>query len=1187
MEVGRPEPGNSDDALYAVLQDFLESVERGVGLEPATLIERHPEIAPELKEFFDTWVRVQGITAPLRSASQVLREAASSGDFAISGGDAPVVGVTPVHAAAATGAAARADRTPTGRPRDAGDSWLGDWLRRHPPLAAEFYPFLKTARPEEEIGRLGPYRLFEVVGSGGMGVVFRGEDVALRRPVAVKVLRAELAAEPAFRERFLREARSAAALDHEHVVSVYHVGEDGGIPFLGMQWLRGVSLEELLRHTWPLGVPVVLRLGRQVALGLAAAHGQGLLHRDIKPANLWIEHFSVVPALPASSDVASAGRVKILDFGLARALGEDSALTHVGTTVGTPAYMAPEQAAGGPVDARCDLFALGVVLYRMCSGRLPFPARSTAAANRAATEPPLPLRDLNPAVPAELDDLVMQLLARDPAGRPASAAEVAARLRTLEGRESLPATVAALPATVPSQPAAVASPLPPLPGSPRRRRSAVLAMALAVLLWVGYLLGGSLFTRAFLSRQGHKEAAEVARQTPPAGATAVPATFDADRAAALWVLESGGKVKVQAGDQQREVVNIRSLPGGAFRVVLVDMTGTAADDAGLAHLEPLEELHYLRLTRTPVGDAGLAHLAGLKSLQNLLVDQTKVTDAGLASISGLTDLTNVDICYTAVTDAGLAHLAPLKNLVHLHLCGTRVSDAGLQHLQPMTGLRVLSLYSTRVTDAGLPLLRPLTELEALYLDGLPVTDAGLVHLDVLKKLRTLNLGGTQVTDVGLAHLQEMTELEELDLRNTRVTDVGVRRLGGLKNLFAVNLGCPCVTDAGLEFIGTLTKLRYLRLDGSHVTDAGLAHLEKLTKLDLLNLAGLPVTEAGLAHLSGATGLRLLNLSKTRVNDASIKAIISANWPLTFLDLSDTRVSGKGYSTLKTTYPEARILWSEPNWSVARDVLAVGGTVWVRPVGHLEETAVRKAVDLPGESFMVTHYRLPAGGKVPEGLPTKLAALTDPHLDGLRAADFSGGPCDLKSLKHLLPATVNDLNLSDARVGDEDLVHLPALGLKRLNLDGCPIQGNGLVHLKAVPELARGLIDLSLARTHFSDSQMGQLKAFPRLRRLDVSGCPVRGPGLAALKEMPELRELVLACPTLTDVFAEELGILKQLERLSLANSGLTDEGAAHLRGLTNLHELDLTGTKVTSEGAAALQKELPKCKVRCGPAGSR
>ena len=182
---------------------------------------------------------------------------------------------------------------------------------------------------------------------------------------------------------------------------------------------------------------MVLRLGRQIALGLAAAHAQGLLHRDIKPANLWIEYTGPT-LLPGAtgSDVAAVGRIKILDFGLARGIDEESQLTHSGTRVGTPAYMAPEQSQGSSVDARCDLFGLGVVLYRMCTGRLPFPARHLPAGKvvPGAEDQPLSIRTLNPAMPAELATLVADLLARDPAKRPASAAEVAAKLQMLEGR---------------------------------------------------------------------------------------------------------------------------------------------------------------------------------------------------------------------------------------------------------------------------------------------------------------------------------------------------------------------------------------------------------------------------------------------------------------------------------------------------------------------------------------------------------------------------------------------------------------------------------------------------------------------------------------------------------------------------------------------------------------------------------
>jgi serine/threonine protein kinase len=435
MEPERPDIGEQGERLYAVILDFLESAERGGLPDQATLLEHHPELAPQLQEFLDTWAQVEGLTEPIRSASQALQASAQSAQLPASGNDPPPNAAMP----------AAAEPSDVGKPdcnsgdplcKDSRDEagWLARWLRQHPPLVAEQYPFLNVSQPQAEIGRLGPYRLLEVIGSGGMGIVFRAEDVTLRRAVAVKVMRAELAADPDSRERFLREARAAAALSHDNVIAVYHVGEESGVPYLGMQWLRGMSLEELLRRAGRLEFPVVLRLGRQIAQGLAAAHGQGLLHRDIKPANLWVELPEAAAHVPgAAPNAASAGRVKILDFGLARAASDEGQITRSGATVGTPAYMAPEQAAGGKVDARGDLYGLGVVLYRMCTGRLPFPAqRPAAGVVSPAAEPPPSVRHLNPAVPSALSDLVMELLARDPAHRPASAAEVADRLRALE-----------------------------------------------------------------------------------------------------------------------------------------------------------------------------------------------------------------------------------------------------------------------------------------------------------------------------------------------------------------------------------------------------------------------------------------------------------------------------------------------------------------------------------------------------------------------------------------------------------------------------------------------------------------------------------------------------------------------------------------------------------------------------------
>jgi hypothetical protein len=360
----------------------------------------------------------------------------------------------------------------------------------------------------------------------------------------------------------------------------------------------------------------------------------------------------------------------------------------------------------------------------------------------------------------------------------------------------------------------------------------------------------------------------------------------------------------------------------------------------------------------------------------------------------------------------------------------------------------------------------------------------------------------------------------------------------------------------------------------------------LTNLQGISLVETRVVGPGLAELVNATRLNRLDLCGTHVGDGAVKGIVGGKWAMTFLGLQPSRVSNKGYSDLKTAFPDAEIRWSEPNRTAAEAVLSAGGTVGVRAKGATEEKLVKTVRELPNEYFMLIRYRLAGTGKAPDDLPGKLAALSEPGFDGLEGADFSRYPLDIGRLKDFLPKTVTDLSLADTRVTDDDLRHLQAFpGLRRLSLDGCPVRGPGLAGL--TPELKSGITDLSVARTPLSDAQAAYLKGFTRLRRLSLAGCPMRGPGLATLRGLTELRELDLGCPTLTDLFAEELAGLTQIERLSLAGSSLTDEGIRHLRGLTRLEDLDLTGTKVTAAAAAALQKDLPACRVRREPAAGR
>src|SRR5262249_42097849 len=274
--------------------------------------------------------------------------------------------------------------------------------------------FLSPPKEPEHLGRPGHYEVLEVVGRGGFGVVLKAYDESLHRMVAIKVLSSHLARNATARKRFAREAEAAAAVAHEHVVTIHAVEKDHEPPYIVMQYVSGASLQDRLDRDGPLEVKEILRIGAQAARGLAAAHAQGVIHLDIKPANILLEN--------------GVERVKITDFGLARTL-DDASLTQSGVVAGTPQYMSPEQADGLAVDHRTDLFSLGSVLYALCTGRPPFRASTLMGVlKRVSEDEPRPIREINPDIPDWLQAIVEKLHAKHPGDRIQSAAELAEML---------------------------------------------------------------------------------------------------------------------------------------------------------------------------------------------------------------------------------------------------------------------------------------------------------------------------------------------------------------------------------------------------------------------------------------------------------------------------------------------------------------------------------------------------------------------------------------------------------------------------------------------------------------------------------------------------------------------------------------------------------------------------------------
>jgi hypothetical protein len=525
---------------------------------------------------------------------------------------------------------------------------VNEWFERLVAGSATADPATVSWQAEGRPQRVGGYVIVGVLGRGGMGVVVEADDETLGRRVALKMMRPDLAADPVARARFLGEARAAAGIAHDHVVPIYHVGEAAGIPFIVMPRLEGETLDSRLAREGTLPAAEVIRVGREAALGLAAAHRRGLIHRDVKPTNLWLE--------------GPAGRVKVLDFGLAKASdasGAGDSLTRRGAVLGTPAYMAPEQVAADILDARADLFSLGAVLYTAATGRPPFDGKGIAAILRAVAEHhPPPPDAINPLVPPGLSDLILRLMAKAPADRPASADHVAGAL------------------------AALAAGGEPRAATPRQRSRRFARLVVVAVLLAAAGVGGWALFRQGPSRTGGGAGPTDGSVERAAGAQA--AAPDPQRRMAEMVLTGGGYVAVVPDQKGWQVIrSIQALPPGRLELSVVNFEGF----------------------REPVTDDHLDGLSAFDRLDGLYLYSTRVTDAGLERVRGQTHLRLLWLQGTRVTDSGLVHLARLANLEELYLEDCRVTDDGLEHLKGLARLKKLSLARTGVSAAGVERLK--------------------------------------------------------------------------------------------------------------------------------------------------------------------------------------------------------------------------------------------------------------------------------------------------------------------------------------------------------------------------------------------------------------------------------------------------------------------------------------------------
>jgi serine/threonine protein kinase len=623
-----------------------------------------------------------------------------------------------------------------------GPSTTGDLPPDGPPSAesldADVLALLAPAQRPGSLGRLDHYEVLELVGRGGMGLVFRAFDEKLERVVAIKALAPQLAANATARRRFVREARATAAVTHDNVIDIHAVEDQGPVPFLVMQFINGCTLQQKLDGTGPLSLKEVLRIGLQTAAGLAAAHHQGLIHRDVKPSNILLEN--------------GVERVKLTDFGLARAADEAS-LTQSGVIAGTPPYMSPEQAEGKTVDHRSDLFSLGSVLYACCTGRAPFRAGSAMAVlRRVCDDTPRPVREVDPEVPQWLADMIAKLHGKDPAERFQSAQEVA----NLLGKYLTDLQMGGAAAPVSATRTVVRRPC--------GRRVAVTAGGL-ILAALG-AIAMYAFTRpsresgtptpSALSSGDNDRTTKPSdtRSAHPVPGNASPPNAD-EFVARVASLTAEGQVKAVEEELRRRNLDF----DGKVSATIVDgvVTGLALDAAdGVTDISPvraLRQLQRLDSTRGPFED--LRPLRGLP-LRVLRLINPRLKD--LAPLEGMaleeltiwgwsgTDLSPLRGMRLKLLNCGGGHVKiDLTVLKEMPLTALWLNYTAVENLSPLSGLPLttLGLRNTPVTD--------LTPLKGMPLQNLEIEQTRVKDLSALKgaKLETFHYNGTLLEDVSV------------------------------------------------------------------------------------------------------------------------------------------------------------------------------------------------------------------------------------------------------------------------------------------------------------------------------------------------------------------------------------------------------------------------------------------------------
>ncbi len=1071
---------------------------------------------------------------------------------------------------------------------DQGDEHLDDESAARPDLS-----FLTPSSRSGSLGILGHYEILQLLGQGAFGLVFKAFDEKLQRHVAIKVMNPQLAATSPPRKRFLREARSAAAIKHENIVQVYSV-EEQPLPYLVMEYVDGQTLQSKLDRSGPLDVAEILHLGRQMANGLAAAHAQGLIHRDIKPGNILIE-------------AGTEQKVKITDFGLARA-ADDATITRTGVISGTPMYMAPEQAQGLALDHRADLFSLGSVLYQMACGRPPFRgANAIAVLKRVTDEVPRPIQEIIPEVPDRLCEIISQLHAKNPEERFQSAkdfAELLARCQTRvqqSGRVDLPNEVAPfmqLPAVVTKpHPKDSKASLGKPAVLPKLRRWAAAAVVVLVLL------AGLSMTeaRGITNMRG-----TIIRLFSPDG-TLIVEVDDPDVSVSIdgedMVITGAGAKEIRLKPGRYKVLASKDGKLVSQEVVTVTKNGrqvvrVSRESPAIVDAKPPMKVDL----RPKVQSGGEWRIEGTELVQVLpqgaflmfgdpgwsdyIVEVEGLTSSTTREVNGFRTIfraqnpdnhrmfdignyagTITDACYfkqgTWGRTPGCLLRTPFENdrwyKIKVEVNGPAVrcsvdgkltfafSDAdlttgmiGLASGGSPTRWRNLKVTAPdgRVLWEGFPDLGPAapsTDPDRRAAEWV-LANGGKVQIAPGGYVVSLDKLPTHKFTIGLISFDGLKFKEESELKC----------LAQLAHLEQVFLGQAPITGLGLGYFATCPEIAVLALDSTAVRDRDLGVLKNLKKLQNLTLHNTRTTDAAIEHIFECPRLTQLDLSLTGITDAGLKKLEELKG-LQFIQVYQTKVSAEGVKKFAAALPGCKIRWdggviepklpSDPDRRAAEFILSFPRTYQIAVQVNDIDRWIGKVSDLPAGPFRLT------------GVGVEWA----PKLDDEGLANFAG-------CKH-----VKILNLVGTQVTAKGLVHFKdCQDLQELSLVGDFITDSALEIFKG-----RKLKRLGIRSNKITDAGLAHFQGSNLLTSLDLAHCPVTDQGIAYFKDNRKLKTLSLAATNVSDAGLAHFKDCKDLESLSLFWTRVSDDGLAHFKECKKLKMIDLGRLSLVSDKGLA------------------